>query len=107
MIRSIIGRYKFLAGLLGLLLLLPAMSAPSAQAYGWTRTLSQGMSGNDVRELQIRVAGWAASSPSQTYVTIDGSFGAGTAAAVRRFQAAYGLTADGVVGPATQSVLNS
>jgi zinc D-Ala-D-Ala carboxypeptidase len=79
----------------------------TAGAYGWTRTLSQGSSGADVRELQIRVAGWAASSPAMTYVAVDGAFGPGTAAAVRRFQSAYGLAVDGVVGPATQSALNA
>jgi zinc D-Ala-D-Ala carboxypeptidase len=80
--------------------------AGTAGAYGWGRTLSVGSSGADVRELQIRVAGWAADSPAKTYVSVDGSFGAGTKAAVTRFQRAYGLTADGVVGPATQSALN-
>jgi zinc D-Ala-D-Ala carboxypeptidase len=79
----------------------------SGERYAWSRTLKQGMSGSDVRELQIRVAGWAADSPSQSVVWVDGSFGSGTAAAVRRFQSAYGLAADAVVGPATQSKLNS
>ncbi|MFF4692343.1 D-Ala-D-Ala carboxypeptidase family metallohydrolase [Streptomyces sp. NPDC001307] len=82
-------------------------SASRASAYGWTRTLQQGDSGADVKELQIRVGGWAASSAQQTYVAWDGAFGAATYNAVRRFQSAYGLTADGVVGPQTQSVLNS
>ena len=79
----------------------------NAAAYSWTRTLQQGSSGSDVAELQVRVAGWAADSASQTYVAVDGSFGAGTKAAVIRFQRAYGLSADGIVGPQTQSVLNS
>ncbi len=92
---------------IALILPLLAVSSTPASAYSWSRTLRQGMSGSDVRELQIRVAGWAADSPSKTYVAVDGSFGPGTAAAVKRFQRAYGLTADGVVGPQTQSVLNS
>ncbi|MGW3511710.1 D-Ala-D-Ala carboxypeptidase family metallohydrolase [Streptomyces sp. NPDC000994] len=82
-------------------------TAGTASAYGWTRTLQQGASGSDVVELQIRVGGWAANSASQTYVAWDGAFGPGTAAAVQRFQSAYGLGADGIVGPQTQSVLNS
>ncbi len=40
-------------------------------------------------------------------MAIDGEFGAGTLAAVKRFQSAYGLTADGSVGPSTQAKLNS
>lgn len=79
----------------------------TAGAYSWTRTLRRGSSGADVRELQIRVAGWAADSPAKTYVAVDGAFGAGTEAAVRRFQRAHGLGVDGVAGPATQGALNA
>ncbi|PLR76268.1 muramoyltetrapeptide carboxypeptidase [Bacillus sp. V3-13] len=86
---------------------LSLLAAPDAEAYSWDRTLREGSSGEDVKELQIRVAGWAADSASQTYVAVDGQFGPGTTAAVKRFQRAYGLTADGIVGPSTQAKLNA
>jgi peptidoglycan hydrolase-like protein with peptidoglycan-binding domain len=85
----------------------PVLMSGSASAYGWTRTLRQGMTGADVKELQIRVAGFAAASASHTRVAIDGDFGPGTLAAVRRFQSAYGVTADGVVAASTQAKLNA
>jgi zinc D-Ala-D-Ala carboxypeptidase len=77
------------------------ISPPAAHAdacYTWSRTLSQGRSGEDVRQLQIRVAGW---SGYHSVVRIDGGYGTQTTDAVRRFQAAYGLAADGVAGPRT------
>ena len=81
--------------------------ANTASAYSWPGSLGQGSSGSAVKELQIRVAGWAADPASHTYVSVDGAYGPGTAAAVRRFQSAYGLGADGVAGPQTFGVLNS
>src|SRR5690606_39830410 len=68
--------------------------------YTWNRTLSQGSSGSDVTQLQIRVAVWVTSGERLSY---DGQYGARTAAAVKRFQPAYGLSADGGAGPATFS----
>ena len=88
--------------------LLLAQQTPSVAAYDFgSRMLQRGMKGDDVRELQIRVAGWAADSTQQTYIEIDGDFGPSTEAAVKRFQQAYGLTADGIVGSQTWQVLNS
>lgn len=66
--------------------------------YTWSGTLRQGSTGDAVTQLQIRVAGWVTSGEVLSY---DGEYGPATAAAVRRFQAAYGLGADGVAGPQT------
>jgi zinc D-Ala-D-Ala carboxypeptidase len=83
-------------------LLAPGLASPTPAAadecYTWGRTLRRGMSGPDVRQLQIRVGGWSA---RHDVVRVDGDFGAKTEAAVRRFQRAYGLTVDGVAGPQT------
>lgn len=105
-----IARRTFLKGTLGAAALIGGAQlglVESAAAYSWTRTLRRGDSGADVRELQIRIAGWAADTASQTFVAVDGAFGPGTEAAVIRFQRAYGLTADGVVAASTHTVLNS
>lgn len=88
-------------------LAVPLLTTGAAEAYSWTRTMQQGQTGADIKELQIRVAGWAADSASHTYVSVDGSFGPGTLAAVKRFQSAYGLSVDGVAGPNTQTKLNA
>ncbi|MGW0607604.1 D-Ala-D-Ala carboxypeptidase family metallohydrolase [Streptomyces sp. NPDC002644] len=75
-----------------------AGTAHADECYTWSRTLSEGSSGADVTQLQIRVAGWVTSGERLSY---DGAYGARTKAAVAKFQAAYGLAADGVAGPAT------
>ncbi|HYQ64776.1 D-Ala-D-Ala carboxypeptidase family metallohydrolase [Actinophytocola sp.] len=98
-----------LAGLLSIVLTATAATADPGQVtagdvqtadacYTWSRSLSQGATGDDVRQLQIRVAGY----PGYNAVLgLDGDFGPATKAAVTRFQQAYGLTADGIAGPQT------
>ncbi|MGW4702125.1 D-Ala-D-Ala carboxypeptidase family metallohydrolase [Streptomyces sp. NPDC004285] len=79
-------------------LLATAGPARADECYAWGRTLSAGMSGSDVTELQIRVAGHAAYGE---VMAVDGAFGPATKAAVTRFQQAYGLPADGIAGAQT------
>lgn len=87
---------------------LMALTANPANAYGWSRTVGPGATGADVREVQVRVTGWVNStSNSRRTAQLDGSFGTITSEAVKNFQRIYGLTADGVVGPVTQSKLNT
>lgn len=77
------------------------VNAPAAYAdgcYTWSRTLRVGTNGEDVRQLQIRIAGWV---DYREVLSIDGNFGSRTEAAVKRFQAAYGLGVDGVAGSQT------
>ena len=61
--------------------------------------LKEGASGKAVRQLQ-RVLGKAGHETA-----VDGDFGPSTKRAVKAFQAAKGLTADGIVGPATWKAL--
>lgn len=59
------------------------------------RLLRRGDVGPDVRALQSRLG-----------IDADGAFGALTEEAVRRFQQAHGLAADGIAGPLTLARLN-
>lgn len=59
-------------------------------------TYRQGSTGAPVRAIQSKLERWGYYDGA-----VDGIYGSGTAAAVRRFQQKNGLTADGVVGPAT------
>ncbi|MBS1869085.1 MAG: peptidoglycan-binding protein [Actinobacteria bacterium] len=63
------------------------------------RTLRKGMRGHDVRVLQDYLTRAGIATP------VDGVFGPGTKANVKRFQRANGLTADGIVGPSTVQIL--
>jgi peptidoglycan hydrolase-like protein with peptidoglycan-binding domain len=74
--------------------------APPTTQGGSGPTLKLGARGEPVRQLQLRLH--AMGFPN---LAVDGSFGPGTLAAVKSFQRARGLTADGVVGPATWSKL--
>ncbi|MGW0435527.1 D-Ala-D-Ala carboxypeptidase family metallohydrolase [Micromonospora sp. NPDC003197] len=81
------------------------VTGTAAQAdgcYTWGRALVSGMTGEDVRQLQIRISGYPGYNSE---LALDGSFGPATRSALIRFQQAYGLTADGAAGPQTFSKL--
>jgi len=67
--------------------------APAPTKSSAARTLRKGMSGDDVAAMQAAIG----ESPA------DGIFGFGTLTAVKKWQKDNGLTADGIVGPATQA----
>ena len=69
-------------------------------AYPGT-ALREGSSGQNVRLVQFWLKIARTVYTNLANVTVDGKFGAGTAAAVQRFQRYFGLTADGVVGRTT------
>lgn len=82
----------------------PALATPAE--HDWTSevimnlpTLKQGANGQHVRNLQGLLVANGQS------VVADGDFGPKTAAAVKRFQKAAGLSADGIVGPKTWRAL--
>jgi hypothetical protein len=69
---------------------------PPPPVYVFTKTLRLGMTGPDVKMLQLKLGG----------LIVDGKFGTGTLGKVKAFQTAHGLVADGVVGPKTNAELN-
>lgn len=81
-----------------------ATSGVAHASYSWGRVLRNGSSGEDVRQLQIRIAGYPGYG---SVLGLDGSFGDLTQAALRRFQSDYGLSVDGVAGDETFSQIYS
>ena len=63
-------------------------------------SMKQGSRGSEVKQLQQNLIGLG-------YLdgTADGQYGSGTAEAVKKFQADFGLAADGLVGDATQAAI--
>ena len=86
----------------------PTAAPTSAPTPGYdtdlfNRTLRSGTSGNDVRQLQLRLKELNYLSASN----VTGSYDTATFNAVKSFQTLSGLTSDGVAGPATFTALFS
>jgi len=74
----------------------------STSGFKFTAHLRLGSASDEVKQLQIILAqgGFLSATP-------NGRFGPLTAAAVKKFQAAHGLSQLGVVGPTTRAALNA
>jgi hypothetical protein len=77
-----------------------ATTAPSALLPAPAATLNPGATGTQVAVLQRALASLGFSSGK-----VDGAYGSATKNAVVRFQRSAGLTADGILGPATLRAL--
>ena len=88
---------RFLAFLLALALMLPAAALGEL-----TRTLQYGVTGEDVKEAQQRLAELEYYTGAQ-----DGNFGKDMVTAVKQFQRVNQLTMDGKIGPKTYEAMNS
>lgn len=83
-----------------LLLMIAVLTVFLTPTVTSAESLRRGSRGQQVRTVQTKLKRWGYYTGS-----IDGIFGSGTETAVRKFQRACGLTADGIVGPRTASAL--
>jgi len=79
-----------------------ATPTPASTSSGSNSTLKSGSSGTAVKQLQQRLKELGYYTGS-----VDGDYGAATVAAVKEFQTANSLTADGVAGTKTQDAVYS
>ncbi|WP_297211400.1 spore cortex-lytic enzyme [uncultured Flavonifractor sp.] len=93
------GSKRRLAGALTLLFLLNIAVIVLAQ-QAQAATYRQGSTGEQVRIIQSKLKNWGYYDGA-----VDGIFGSATTRAVKYFQQKNGLTADGIVGPATLRAL--
>ncbi|QIY65911.2 TIGR03767 family metallophosphoesterase [Streptomyces sp. RPA4-2] len=77
---------------------LPAGRGTPLPSAGWP-VVQQGASGERIRTAQYLL------NARGSALSVDGSFGSSTGSAVRSFQTSRGLSADGIVGPATWRAL--
>lgn len=79
------------------------LAAESVKNAESRRTLKKGCKGDDVRQMQKDLISLGYALPKWG---ADGSFGAETLAAVKRFQLNNGLAVDGIVGPKTYAAID-
>lgn len=91
--KRMLARRLFVLFLVNILLISVFQSAQAA-------TYRQGSSGSAVRTIQTKLKNWGYYDGA-----VDGIFGSQTTQAVKYFQQKNGLTADGIVGPATLKAL--
>lgn len=89
------GKHKYWGCLVIVTVLLFSLSPIALASDLGVRNLDTGMKGNDVRLLQQRL------NDLGYKVRVDGIFGTGTKAVVKKFQQKHDLVADGVVGSET------
>jgi hypothetical protein len=75
-------------------------NGPRDPLIGGARVLGRGVHGADVRALQTALGALGVDTGS-----VDGYFGPRTEAAVRSFQAGFGLAVDGLVGRSTRTAI--
>jgi peptidoglycan hydrolase-like protein with peptidoglycan-binding domain len=92
--RRLRGRGLAVALIASMLLVTGVALAATSSSGTSGATLQTGASGSAVKQLQRKL-----------HVTVTGYYGSQTKHAVKRWQAAHGLTADGVAGPATLRAL--
>ena len=92
------GKKRIISLILALLTVLSLLPAVQVEAA----SLKQGSRGSDVKQLQKNLIGMGYLDGSA-----DGIYGAKTKTAVKDFQKAFGLSADGNAGEATQTALRS
>lgn len=82
---------------------LTELQAKPQETFILTRTLSRGMSGSDIAQLQEFLKQLPDIYPERL---VTGYFGSLTEAAVKKFQEKYGIESIGIVGPKTRQKLN-
>ena len=89
---------------LGITTALVAALGPQVHAFEFERRLAPGSRGKDVRQLQVRIAGWFPKR-NQTRFRINGKYSFQTKRAMKAFEAAQGRPVNGVASKPDLAVI--